>query len=210
MRPKTFTFSPVTTSSAGFKSGATGATWTLTTTATTDGLGHQVTIKNNTVTDHSAKTATLVGTDVDGNSLTATMSLPGPSATTTSTAYFKTLTSITPSATIGADTMDIGWTVPAITPTFVLDHIKVTTGGVAMECIVTGTINYKVQHTLENVFGTTNPSTALNWLDHSTITAKTASTDGNYAFPVRAVRFVVNTVTNGATVTFTIVEGYVG
>ena len=207
MRPKTFTFSPVTTSATGFVSNATGATWTLTNTATTDGMGHQVTIHNDAATDHSAKTAVLVGTDVDGNAITETMNLPAGTATTTSTKYFATLTSITPSATIGVDTMDVGWTVPAIGPTFVVDYLKVTTGGIAMAAVVTGTINYKVQHTLENVFSTSNPSTALNWLDHSTITGKTASSDGNYAFPIRALRFVVTTVTNGATVSFSVLEG---
>ena len=85
MRPKTFTFSPVTTSATGFVSNATGATWTLTNTATTDGMGHQVTIHNDAATDHSAKTAVLVGTDVDGNAITETMNLPAGTATTTST-----------------------------------------------------------------------------------------------------------------------------
>lgn len=206
MRPKTFTFSPVTASLTGFLSNATGATWTLSTTATSDGLGHQVTIRNDSATDHSGKTAALVGTDMDGNNIIETMTLPAGTATTTSTKFFKTLTSITPSATIGADTMDIGWAAPSISQTFVTDWPNVTQGGISLFCVITGTINYDVEHTLEDVFSSTIPQ-SLNWLDHSTIAAKTASSDGNYAFPVRAVRFKTNSVTNGATVSFTVING---
>jgi hypothetical protein len=206
MRPKTFTFSPVTASVTGFASNVTGGTWTLSTTATSDGLGHQVTIKNDAATNHSAKTAVLVGTDADGLAITETMNLPNNAATTTSTKFFKTLTSITPSATINADTMDIGWAAPSISQTYVTDWPNVTNGGISLFCIITGTINYDVEHTVENVFGSTVPQ-SLNWLDHSSIVAKTASSDGNYAFPVTGVRFKTNSVTNGATVSFTVAQG---
>lgn len=207
MRPKVFSFSPVTASLTGFLSNATGATWTLSTTATTDGLGHRVTIRNDSVTDHSGKTAALVGTDADGNAQTETMALPGTSATTTSTKYFKTLTSITPSATIDADTMDIGWDQVGVSQTYPIDWPNVTGGGVSLGVTITGTINYDVQHTLDDIFASTTAAQTANWFDHSTIAAKTASSDGNYAFPVRAVRLMVNSVTNGATVSFNILQG---
>lgn len=207
MRPKIFSYSPVTASLTGFLSNATGATWTLSNTATTDGLGHRVTIRNDSVTDHSGKTAILVGTDADGNAQTETMSLPGTSATTTSTKYYKTLTSITPSATIGADTMDIGWDQVGVSPTYPIDWPNVTGGGVSLGVTITGTINYDVQHTLDEIFASTTAAQTANWFDHSTIAAKTASSDGNYAFPIRAVRLMVNSVTNGATVSFNILQG---
>lgn len=94
----------------GYKSNVTGPTWNpLTSTVTSDGLGHKVTIRNDSATDHSAKTVALIGTDYLGNAITETVSLPGPSAITKSYQYFKTLTSAIPSASIGFDTMDIGW-----------------------------------------------------------------------------------------------------
>lgn len=207
MRPKTFTFSPVSSSATGFLSNATGATWTLSNTATTDGLAHQVTIVNDSVTDHSAKTAVLVGTDADDKAQTETVNLPGTSATVTGTKYFKTLTSITPSATIGADTMDIGWAAPGISATYPVDFNSVTDGGISLGVSITGTINYDVQHTLDDIFASTTATQTANWFDHSSIAAKTASSDGNYAFPIRAVRMLVNSVTNGATVSFTILQG---
>jgi len=45
-RPHRFTFTPADANLIGFLSNATGATWTLTNTATTDLLAHQVSIKN--------------------------------------------------------------------------------------------------------------------------------------------------------------------
>lgn len=207
MRPKTFTFSPVSSSATGFLSNATGATWTLSNTATTDGLAHQVTIVNDSVTDHSAKTAVLVGTDAANNPQTETVNLPGTSATVTGSKYFKTLTSITPSATIGADTMDIGWAAPGVGAIYPVDFNSVTGGGISLGVSITGTINYDVQHTLDDIFASPTAHQSANWFDHSSIAAKTASSDGNYAFPIRAVRLLVNSVTNGATVSFTILQG---
>ena len=53
---------------------------------------------------------------------------------------------------------------------------------------VGGTITYKVQHTFDDVWSPTfNPATA-NWFDHPTITGLSAAADGNYAFPVTAIR----------------------
>lgn len=91
-----------------FKSNVTGATWTLTNTTAGDGKAHKVTIKGDAATDHSLKTAALVGTDANGLAQTETINLPNGTATVTSTKEFLTLTSVTPSATIGGDTMDIG------------------------------------------------------------------------------------------------------
>lgn len=207
MRPKTFSFSPITASLTGFASNVTGASWTITTSAPTDGLAHQVTVRNDSVTDHSGKTITLVGTDAQGNALTETLTAPGTSATVTSTAFFKTLISATPSATIGADTFDIGWAAPSITQMFPVDYHSVTGGGISLGVTVTGTINFDVQHTLDDVFESISASQNARWFDHSTIAADTASVDGNYAFPVRAIRFLTNSVTNGATVVFTILQG---
>lgn len=205
MRSKTFVFAPKTTDATRFVSNATGATWTLTNTTTGDSLAHRVTIHNDAATDHSAKTALLTGTDADGKDQTETMNLPAGTATTTSTKYFLTLTSIVPSASIGADTMDVGMDVVSFSQAYPLDFYR-SIGGVSLFCIISGTVSYGLQHTLEDVFAGPN-NQSLNWLDHSTIVTKAASADGNYAFPVKAVRFKTNTVTNGATVTVTIAQG---
>ena len=53
---------------------------------------------------------------------------------------------------------------------------------VSYAVIVTGTVNYTVQHSLDGI----------NFFDNSDNTAQTTSQDGNYVFPVRAVRVNIN------------------
>jgi hypothetical protein len=57
---------------------------------------------------------------------------------------------------------------------------------------VSGTVNYTVQHTFDDVFAAGyNPATGT-WLNHPTLAAQSADADGNYAFPVSAIRLTVN------------------
>jgi hypothetical protein len=204
MLPQRYSFTPANASLTGFASNVTGATWTLTATAATDSLAHQVSLRNDTATDHSGKTATFVGTDVDGFPLTETISMPGTSATVETTGYFKTLTSVTPSATIGADTMDIGWVDEFISPTIGLDWRG---GIVGLTINVTGTINYTVQET-NNDIQVTDRTTIL-WLnsDDTNVVGATASKNSNYiAIPI-ATRLVINSYSSGATIQYNIISG---
>lgn len=210
MRPKLWSYTPVTTSATGFASNVTGATWTLTATAPTDGLAHQVTIHNDAATDHSAKTAVLVGTDADGKALTETLNLPAGTATVTSVNYYRTLTSVTPSATINADTMDIGWTVPAYGPTIPIDFQENQFNiGVCVD--ISGTINYTIQYTPADVFNLSNPAqgagSTVNWIDMaSPFAGATADQAAATTVPCRAYRVKINTVTNGATLKFSLIQ----
>lgn len=198
MRPKTFDFDPANASLTGFLSNATGATWTLSATSSGDDLAHQVSIRNDSATDHSAKTAILTGTDSDGRAQTETVNLPAGSATVESTKYYLTLTTVVPSATIGADTMDIGWVDEFASKTIPLDHRAYNPASI--QVTVTGTINFDVEATLEDPFSSsiTDQST-LDWLNDGNFTAKTASLVDDLALPgVRAIRFVVNSYTDTA------------
>lgn len=70
--------------------------------------------------------------------------------------------------------------------------------------IVSGTANYTVQHTFDDVFSPTfNPSTAT-WFDHPTIASQAATADGNYAFPVTGIRLLVNS--GGGTATLVLLQ----
>lgn len=60
--------------------------------------------------------------------------------------------------------------------------------------IVDGTVDYTVQHTFDDPSGT-----LTEWFNHPTIAAQIASADGNYAFPVTAVRLTVNSGEGSAT-----------
>jgi hypothetical protein len=74
---------------------------------------------------------------------------------------------------------------------------------VGMGLVITGTGTYKVQHTFDNVMDSTVTPT---WFDHAVITGKTANTDGNYAFPVRAIRLTCTAWTSGSGV-LTVLQG---
>ena len=77
----------------------------------------------------------------------------------------------------------------------------VTPFNVGIGVKVTGTVNYTVQHTFDDVWATGYSAAAGNWYNHSSLAAQTANADGNYAFPVTAVRLTVNSGSGTATMT---------
>lgn len=201
MLPIKYLFTPANENTAGFASAVTGATWTLTATSCTDNYAHQISLKNNSLTNHSAKTATFIGTDADGFYLSETISMPAASSTVETTKYFKTLTSVTPSVTIGLDTMDIGWVDEFVSPTIGLDYYA---GIAALNVIISGTINYTLQQTLNKI--QTTDRTSINWIniDDANLVAATTNKNGNYiALPI-ATRLVVNSYSSGATIQYNI------
>lgn len=203
MRPVTLSFTPAATSTTGLASSVTGATFTLTNTSMGDNLAHIVTILNNSSTDHSGKTLTITGQDADGNAQTETITGPGNAATVSSTKYYSVVTSVTVSATIGADTFSIGYTAVSVSKTVVLD-LDLNPFNVGLGVIITGTLSATVQHCFEDVFSAF-PSTRT-WFPHASIAAVTSNTDGNYAFPCRATRLLLNSLTATATVKYVIIQ----
>jgi hypothetical protein len=73
---------------------------------------------------------------------------------------------------------------------------------VGFAVVVNGTITYDVEHTFDDVFDASVTPTAFK---HASLTAQTANKDGNYAFPIRAIR-LNNTAGTGDT-TMTILQG---
>jgi hypothetical protein len=69
--------------------------------------------------------------------------------------------------------------------------------------IPSGTLTYKVEHTFDDVYDTSVTPTAFT---HSSVSGETTNQDGNYAFPVRAVRLTVTSWTSGSAV-LTILQG---
>jgi hypothetical protein len=202
VRPDFITLTPADANLTGFASNVTGATWTLTTTATTDSLAHRVSIRNDSGTDHSLKTMILTGTDADGRAQTETaLNMPAGGATVESTKYFKTLTSIVPSATIGVDTMDIGWVDEFISKTvpFNWRGKKVT-----IQVDVTGTINYTAQFSNSDI----QRDTTFVWHDSNDSNVVSATTDqaSNYEFPVMATRVKANSYSSGAIMKYIIIQ----
>lgn len=70
--------------------------------------------------------------------------------------------------------------------------------GVGFGCVVSGTITYTVQHTFDDIY---NPALTPTWFNHAFVNGQTANMDGNYAYPVAAIR-VISSAGSG-TVTMT-------
>ena len=66
-----------------------------------------------------------------------------------------------------------------------------------------GDITYTVRHTFNDVDG----GGVITEFDHSTVSGKTTSIDGNYAFPVWAVRLVTTAVSGSATASLFLIQG---
>jgi len=69
---------------------------------------------------------------------------------------------------------------------------------------VTGTVNYTVQYTFDNVQATGWTPGTGNWVDHPSLTAQTTTKDSNLAYPAVAVRIVLNSGTGS--VRFTVIQ----
>jgi hypothetical protein len=79
--------------------------------------------------------------------------------------------------------------------------IHLTPFNVGFGVSVTGTVSYTVQHTFDDVFAKNfNPATAT-WFNHEDLVSQTTNQDGNYAFPVRAIRLNVGSSTGTVTIT---------
>lgn len=200
MRLKEYDIDPVNVNLTGYASNVTGDAFVLTANNSGDGLARQVSIRNDTGNSHSGKTIDLVGTDPDGYALSESVTGPGSSATVESAEYFLTLTSATPSATIGADTFDIGWVDEVSTQTIPLNWRS--TVGALINVDVTGTIDFTVQETFDNVLrGGQTPQSAyanVQWLNISALATKTADTTSSATVGATAIRLVINSYTDTA------------
>lgn len=153
--------------------------YALTANNAADSLAHLITILGNAATNHAAKTFTITGAGPNGEAQSEGIAGPNGNVTVTSTKYFLTVTSVTVSATTGADTFDIGWTAASVSPWAWLEP-RVVAFNVGFGCVKgTGSPNYSVQHTYDK------GATAFA---HSVVAAKTASTDGVYTSPVGGIR----------------------
>ena len=169
-----------------------------------DGMGHQISITDTATVDQSGATFTVTGTNVEGEAITEDITGPTSGATVESTKYFKTITAIDIASGAGSGTVDVGTVDEIATPVVIINH----RGGIeiGLGVVVTGTINYTVQHTLDDVRGDVAIDDA-HFFNHSALAAQTSSEDGNYDSGLIATRLVVNSFTGGATIRFLVVHG---
>ena len=78
-------------------------------------------------------------------------------------------------------------------------NTNVTPFNVGFGVVVSGTVNYTVQHTFDD------PAVGFTtWFPHPTIAAQGTNQDGNYAFPVTGIRLTVNS--GGGTATLSLIQ----
>ncbi len=80
---------------------------------------------------------------------------------------------------------------------------KQTPFNVGLGVVVSGTLTYTVEHTFDDI---QDPSVTPTAFDNAGLVSQTANNDGNYAFPVRAIRLNVTAFTSGDA-TLTIIQG---
>lgn len=206
-KPQTFNYDLADASLTGFASNVTGATWTLTAHAATDGLAHQVSVRNDSANNKSSIAIVLVGLDADGNAQTESITGPTGSATVESTLYYKYLTSVTPASTWGADTADIGWVDEIASPIIGLNWLADAIA--ALNADVTGTINYTLQQTFDDFTlpAFTAPSQQVQWIDVAS--AKTADGIFNTVGGALGARLLVNSYSSGAEIQLNVNPTYV-
>jgi hypothetical protein len=68
----------------------------------------------------------------------------------------------------------------------------------SLQVVVTGTANYTVQQTLDDIF---DPAVTPTWFDHPDVNLVSSTTNkqGNYAYIPRAVKLLVNSGSGTAT-----------
>lgn len=156
------------------------------------------------VGNETGKTFTLTGTSY--NDRVQSETLAGPNATTVQSVLdYKTVTSITISAA-AAGAITVGTNSVASSRWLRLDNWAFPQ--VAIQCDVTGTVNYTVQQTLDDPNNENLPySPALvNWVNHpdSNLVGATATVQGNYGYAPLFARVTLNSGTG--TVTMTLVQ----
>jgi hypothetical protein len=199
MRPVTVTVGPLATASANniCLSQTPTAAFTLNGALVTSGVATLDTPRRvlfTTTSNESAKTITIVGTD--WNYAPQTEVITGPNATTGYTNLdFRTVTSITISAA-AAGAITVGTNTIASSMWVRLDEWAYAQ--TAMQCVVTGTVNYTVQQSMQDPNSPTNPVLPYSvvWLSSSDTAAVTAITSIQTSF-VSSPIFVKVTLNSG-------------
>lgn len=90
-----------------------------------------------------------------------------------------------------------------------LDHY-IGPFNVGLGVVVSGTLTYTVQHTFDDIHADGFDPDTATWFDNAGLTNQTATNDGNYAFPVTAVRLNVSAYTSGTAVMTVVQAGKTG
>lgn len=154
----------------------------------------------------SSATFTLTGLDPDGFTLTEDVT-GAMTGTATSTEYFEELTDVS-SDTTAASTVTVGTADEVTSPTMPLNWRSSNAATITVN--VTGTINFTVQQTFEDVLrsGKTLESSYANavWSDISALADKTADTTSTASVGATAIRLQINSYSSGAEIQMTVTQ----
>ena len=162
-------------------------------TLTTAGIERQVLLTS--VSDESAKTFTVYGTNATGNEISE--SITGPNTTATTNKFFRTVTRVAVSAATTGN-VKVGTNGVGATRFVSIDQNKAVSG-ISYEFVVSGTVNYDLQHTLNDPNRYT-----VTWFDDVNLAGETANQIGAISFPVVGSRCLLNS--GSGTVTMTVVQ----
>lgn len=157
--------------------------------------------RNVTITstgNFSATTFTVTGTDQAGNVLSESLAGPNNSTVTTSSNFY-TVTSVVASTALGT-AVTVGTAATGASYPIVIDqYLTPTNVETAVE--VSGTVNYTVQYTNDNLFDpaiAANPATQTWVAAAAGLTGQTAYADNYLQAPATAVRLLTNSGTGTA------------
>lgn len=152
-----------------------------------DETGHTLVIVGTRALDSWANTTPIA--------ITETLTLGGI-GTTESLQDFATITSITP-GTAFTGNITVGTSAHASSPWVKLNSDLPAPFGVGMGVtLASGAANFDIEHTFSRLPGAVTANSQIpNTFKNSGITNKSASIDGNYAFPVEAMRLNTNSGT---------------
>lgn len=203
--PSVTTYAPAAASATAYASNVSGAAFTLANTSAGDGLARQVLFTNDTGNTKVGINMVLVGTDADGQPQTETLAGPAASTTTVSVKFYKTLTSVTPASTFGADTMDIGTNGVWYSPTLPLNARNAAVANI--QAALTGTSTFTVSQIYDDVLsGTATPAQSAAWTAITALTTKSATTVGAASAGATAVRLSSASYSTGAVLTVSIAQ----
>lgn len=78
---------------------------------------------------------------------------------------------------------------------------------IGVGCVVNSTgVTYSVEHTFDYTGSSTFISSNATWFPNTGITAKSTNQDGNYAYPVSAIRLNVTAGSSTGTVSMTLIQ----
>jgi hypothetical protein len=165
-----------------------------------DGLAHRISLES--TGNISAVTFTVAGFQDSQRHIALSEDITGPNnATVESSGYFAIITSITVDGAVGTNTEG------GFVDEFISQGVPLNNYGsrMGLNVIVSGTINYSLQQTFDDIQSLTD---TINYINHddSSVVSSTTSQNANYDKPPIATRLVVNSYSSGAAIEFNITQ----